>query len=156
MGFGRLSCWNSKLHDMKTEESVIDRKSIDLVTRIIRMVEHLPKDCPGEIMGQAIIRSAAAAGIHYSDAQKAKSGRQFIHDLRLMQSQLTQTDFWLKMIEGTNYFVAGKLDPLKETNAEIRKMVEKSLRTATENQKKLTEQRRLAKERKEELVPSEA
>ncbi len=130
---------------MKTEENIIDQKALDMVTRIIRMVECLPKEGTAEIMGKAIVRSSAAAGIHYAEAEKAKSAREFIRMMRLMQTQLGQTDFWLKMIEGTSYFKPGKLEPLKEANTELIRMVTKSLKTATENQKKLMEQRKKEK-----------
>lgn len=120
---------------------------MDLITRVIRMAEYLPKDSTAEIMGKAVTRSAATAGMHHSDAIRARSSREFIRDLKLMQVQLNQTDFWLKLIENTNYFKVEKISALKSANSEIIRIIEKSIRTATENLKKLTAEKKEAKEK---------
>jgi four helix bundle protein len=81
---------------MKSEELKTRTKAFAL--RIIKLVENLPDNVAGKIIGRQIIRSGMSCGANYRAAYIAKSKKDFVNKLKIVKKELDETLYWFELI----------------------------------------------------------
>ena len=104
--------------------------------RIIRMVGNLPKSHESKIIGNQILRSATSVAANYRASCLAKSKRDFINKLKIVEEEADETMLWLEIIDELGYFHSEKMEPIKTEANEIFSIVVASIKTARKNQTK--------------------
>ena len=107
----------------------------EFALRIIRMVGNLPKSNESNIIGNQILRSASSVAANYRACCLAKSKRDFINKLKIVEEEADETIFWLEMIDELGYFHSKKIEPIKIEANELFSIVVASIKTARNNQK---------------------
>jgi four helix bundle protein len=94
-----------------TEEELKSRvKSIAL--RVIRLVQSLPKNLTGEIIGRQLIRSATSVAANYYSACKARSKADFLNKLGIVEEEADETQFWIELIIESGLMKESRLNDL--------------------------------------------
>ena len=109
----------------------IENRLIEFASRIIDMVEALPKTQAAKHLGGQLLRSGTSPALNYGEAQSAESREDFIHTMKICQKELRETLICLKLIAKRNWFKEGKLNPLLAENNELVAMFVASTRTAS-------------------------
>ena len=107
---------------------------MELGLRVIRMIGMMPETRFSMILGKQVLRSATSVGANYRAACRAKSRKDFINNLKIVEEEADETLFWLEMIEETGIFSHGKLESLKTETNEVISMIVTSLKTLRSNQ----------------------
>ena len=121
---------------MNSEEMKLRLKKFSI--RIIKMTEAMRKDDAKSVLSKQIIRSATSSAANYRAACRAKSTRDFINKLKIVEEETDETMFWLEVIDECEYFKKGKLNELIKENEELLKIVVASLKTSKNNSNKLS------------------
>ena len=101
-----------------TEEELKSRvKSIAL--RVIRLVQSLPKNITGEIIGRQLIRSATSVAANYYSACKARSKADFLNKLGIVEEEADETQFWIELIIESGLISENRLQDLLKEFKEI-------------------------------------
>ncbi len=101
-----------------TEEELKSRvKSIAL--RVIRLVQSLPKNITGEIIGRQLIRSATSVAANYYSACKARSKADFLNKLGIVEEEADETQFWIELIIESGLMSENRLQDLLKEFKEI-------------------------------------
>ena len=103
--------------------------------RIIRLVGKMPDTRESKIIGNQIIRSACSVAANYRASCFAKSKRDFVNKLKIVEEEADETIFWLELIEELNYFSLEKTMPLTAEANEIFSIVVASIKTARKTQR---------------------
>jgi four helix bundle protein len=103
--------------------------------RIFKMSDHLPTCYSALVISRQITRSASSAGANYRAACRSKSSRDFINKLKVVEEELDETDYWLRMIENMEFLSIDRLRELKQEVHELLSIIVKSLKTAKTNQR---------------------
>jgi four helix bundle protein len=75
------------------------RNRIKLIAlRIIRLVQALPKNAVGNVIGNQILRSGTSVAANYYSACKARSRRDFISKIGIAEEEADETLLWLELI----------------------------------------------------------
>ncbi len=75
------------------------RNRIKLIAlRIIRLVQALPKDAVGNVIGNQILRSGTSVAANCYSACKARSRRDFISKIGIAEEEADETLLWLELI----------------------------------------------------------
>jgi four helix bundle protein len=61
--------------------------------RIIRLYSSLPISTETQILGRQLLRSGTSVGAHYSEAQFAKSNKDFINKIESALQELEETSY---------------------------------------------------------------
>ncbi len=117
---------NKKPTAQETEERLID-----FASRIIDLVEALPKSQAAKHLGGQLLRSGTSPALNYGEAQGAESRDDFIHKMKICQKELRETFICLKLISRRNWFKERKLDALLAENNELVAIFVASTRTAS-------------------------
>ena len=116
-------------------QNLIDRTK-KFCVRIVSLTNHLPESRSAIVIANQILRSATSVGANYRAACFAKSQRDFINKLKIVEEETDETIFWLELIEECNLIEATKLIDLKKETKELLAIFISSIKTAKSNCKK--------------------
>ena len=66
--------------------------------RIVRMVNAMPNTIAGNAIAKQIIRSGTSSAANYSAACLAKSNKDFLNKLKIVEEEIDETGHWLSII----------------------------------------------------------
>lgn len=104
--------------------------------RIMNLVEHLPSTKSSNVIANQLMRSAFSIGANYRAVQRAKSSRDFINKLKIVEEETDETLFWLELIEKGKIFPSGRIRNVKLEARELLSIFVASIKTAKSNQAK--------------------
>lgn len=119
----------------KVTPQEMEERLIEFASRIIDMVEALPRTAAAKHLGGQILRSGTSPALNYGEAQAAESRDDFVHKMKVCLKELRETLVCLKLVSKRNWFSEGKLTPLVAENNELVSMFVASTKTATSQSK---------------------
>ncbi len=95
--------------------------------RIIKMVDSMPNTISGNAIARQIIRSGTSPAANYRAACIAKSGKDFLNKLKMVEEEIDETTHWLSIIMDSEMLEKERIKPLYEESVELRKIISKSV-----------------------------
>lgn len=92
---------------MTSDELKLRTKEFAL--RIIRLIENLPNNSTGRVIGSQLLRSSTSIGANYRSACRARSKQEFISKIKIVEEESDESLYWLELIRELNFFKAEKL-----------------------------------------------
>lgn len=84
---------------MNKEE--LKRRTKHFALRVMTLVDHLPKNSKGRILGYQLLRSATSVAANYRAACRARSTAEFVAKLGNILEEADESAFWMElMIDG--------------------------------------------------------
>ena len=88
-----------------------------LALRVIKLVDGLPRNTAGQVIGRQILRSATSVGANYRAACRAQSHAEFAAKLSIVVEETDETLYWLELLEQSSLIKKERLAGLlKEAN----------------------------------------
>lgn len=100
--------------------------------RIIRMVNSMPNTIAGNAIARQIVRSGTSPAANYRAACLAKSGKDFINKMKMVEEEIDETSHWLDVIMEAGLLPSSQVQSLYEESVELGKITTKSITTAKE------------------------
>lgn len=97
--------------------------------RIIKMVDKLPNTISGRAIGAQIVRSGTSPGANYRAACRAKSDKDFVNKLKIVEEELDETEYWIEVISDVELIKPELLLELKKETKELLAIIKQSLIT---------------------------
>jgi four helix bundle protein len=101
--------------------------------RIIKLVEALPKTVAGRNIGNQIFRSGTSSAANYRAACRARSKKEFIAKLGIVEEEIDETLFWLELIIENKLLEKELIIDLSKEANEICAIIVSSIKTAKNN-----------------------
>ena len=98
--------------------------------RILKMVDHLPHTIAGVAIAKQVVRSGTSPGANYRATCVAKSQKDFINKLKMVEEELDETIYWIEIIMESQLIAKDKLLPLYDEAKELCKITVSSINTA--------------------------
>ena len=105
------------------------RRTKQLGLAVIRMIEKFPETRLAWVVKDQILRSALSVGANYRAVCRAKSDKDFINKMRIVEEEADETAYWLEIIEESDLLKSDVLRELKREVNELVAMVVASIRT---------------------------
>ena len=105
------------------------RRTKQLGLAVIRMTEKFPETRLAWVVKDQILRSALSVGANYRAVCRAKSDKDFINKMRIVEEEADETAYWLEIIEESDLLKSDDLIELKREENELVAMVVASIRT---------------------------
>ena len=109
----------------------------DFSLRILRMVDAMPHTVSSLAIAKQIVRSGTSPAANYRAACYAKSSKDFVNKLKMVEEELDETQYWLSLISDAEILPHSRLQPLYEECSELLNIVASAIITA---KKKLNEE----------------
>ena len=117
----------------------MQRRMMRLTLDVIKLTKSFSMSQESKVISYQIIRCSSSTAANYRAACRAKSSRDFIAKMGIVEEESDETVFWLELIIASGLVNEEHVAPiLKEAN-EIVAMTVRSLITAKENLKKLNQ-----------------
>ncbi len=98
-------------------EKELNERTKRTALRVIRLVNSLPKNNVGEVLGRQVVRSATSVAANYRAVCKARSRKDFINKIGISEEEADERELWLELIIESNLVMAGRVqDLLKEVS----------------------------------------
>lgn len=114
----------------------MQKRTKSFSVRIVKMVRTLDYDFAGKILLAQILRSGTSVGSNYRAACLAKSTKDFINKLKIVEEELDETVFWLEVLVEAEIVKESKVKSLMQEGNELFKIVTRSLKTLRAKQAK--------------------
>ena len=105
------------------------RRTKQLGLAVIRMTEKFPETRLAWVVKDQILRSALSVGANYRAVCRAKSDKDFINKMGIVEEEADETAYWLEIIEESDLLKSDDLRELKREVNELVAMVVASIRT---------------------------
>ena len=110
-------------------------KTKRLGLHVIRFVEILPQNYTSRVIVNQILRCALSVGADYRAVCRAKSDKDFINKMKIVEEECDETIYWLEIIEESGLAKIEVVTPLKREAKEILAMIVASINTMSKNLK---------------------
>ena len=112
-----------------TKEELQERMTAFAV-RIVKMVDAMPSTVAGMAIARQVVRSGTSPSANYRAACLAKSDRDFINKLKMVEEELDETLHWLDIIMRSELMKVSRLEPLSLECKELLSIIVKSITTS--------------------------
>ena len=87
----------------------------------------MPNTISGYALAKQVIRSGTSPAANYRAACIAKSGKDFLNKLKMVEEEIDETTHWLSIIMDSEMLSKERVKPLYEESVELRKIISKSI-----------------------------
>ena len=110
------------------KEELRERLTVFAV-RIVKMVDAMPSSVAGQAIARQVIRSGTSPSANYRAACLAKSEKDFINKLKMVEEELDETCHWLEIIMRSELMKESRMKPLHQECSELLNIIAKSIIT---------------------------
>lgn len=100
-----------------------------LALRIIELVNSLPPDDVGRVIGRQVLRCGTSVGANYRASMRPKSRADMVNKLKIVEEEADETLYWLELLVDGNIISESRLKPLMTEVNEIIAMTVASIKT---------------------------
>ena len=97
--------------------------------RIVRLVNAMPNTIAGNAIAKQIIRSGTSPAANYSAACLAKSNKDFLNKLKMVEEEIDETAHWLSVIMDAEILPSDKVLDLYNESIELERIIVRSIKT---------------------------
>ena len=101
----------------------------NFAVRIVKMVDSMPSTISGMAIARQIVRSGTSPSANYRAACLAKSDKDFINKLKMVEEELDETCHWLDIVMRSQMMKESRLKPLHQECSELLNIIAKSIVT---------------------------
>ncbi len=116
------------------KENVLKNKSFEFAIRIVKLCEFLRKNKKEYVLSKQILRSGTSIGALVRESEYAESKADFIHKLTIALKEANETEYWLDLLNKTNYLNVEQSNSLILDNKELLKLLISIIKTTKSNQ----------------------
>jgi len=102
---------------MNREE--LKKRTKEFALRIIKLVNALPNNPAGRVIGKQLLRAGTSIGANYRAACRAKSKSDFIYKINIVEEEADESAFWLELIIESGLMPKSKIESLLKESDEL-------------------------------------
>ena len=124
-----IRAWYNTNGDNMKENILID-KSIEFGARIVKLHRYLAEEKHENVLSRQILRSGTSIGANINEAQYGNSKADFIAKLHIALKETAETEYWLHILEKSEYLDDKMASSLLNDCLEIKRILIASINTA--------------------------
>lgn len=112
------------------KRDVLQRRMRTLAVETIGLTNELPRTMAADVIGRQLVRSVTSVAANYRSACRARSRKEFIAKLGIVEEEADETAWWLELLEHSRLAPGTRLAPLCREAEELVAITVASIRTA--------------------------
>lgn len=81
----------------------LEKRTLEFGVAIIKMSVKLPKLSEAMVIRNQITKSGTSVGANYREANRSRSPKDFKNKIKISESEVSETVYWLEIIENLNW-----------------------------------------------------
>jgi four helix bundle protein len=118
---------------MERNPQALQQRTKAFAMRVLRVFRSLPDSREASILGQQLLRSATSVAANYRAACRARSTRDFVAKLGIVEEEADESLFWLEFIADAGLIEREKLEDLISEAGQLTAIFVASRKTAKGN-----------------------
>ena len=118
--------------DPKNSNSIIANKAYSFALEIIDIYKYLIEVKKESVLSKQILRSGTSIGANINEALSSESKRDFVHKLSISLKEARETNYWLNLLNDSNYISKEQFEKINNFCIEILKMLTSIIKTTKE------------------------
>ncbi|MFS4482950.1 four helix bundle protein [Hyunsoonleella sp. 2307UL5-6] len=86
---------------------------------VIKLSSALPNSIEAKVIKNQITKSGTSVGANYREANRSRSKRDFKNKIKISESEASETEYWLEIINDLNWVEHAKLNPIIKEAKEL-------------------------------------
>ena len=115
------------------EYNAIESKSFHFAIRIVNLYKYLSTEKKEYTLSKQLLRSGTSIGANVAESQQAQSRPDFISKLSIALKETTETKYWLRLLNATDYLESHEFQSIHADCVELEKLLVSILRTSKQN-----------------------
>lgn len=111
----------------------LKKRTKEFALRIIKLVNALPNNPAGRVIGNQLLRAGTSVGANYRAACRAKSKSDFIYKINIVEEEADESSFWLELIIESGLMPKSKIVSLLKETDELTAIFVSTNKTAKSN-----------------------
>ena len=111
-------------------DNVIEQKSFRFAVRMVKLCRFLQEDKKEYTLSKQLLRAGTSIGANIVEAQQAQSRADFIAKLNIALKEAAETDYWLRLLQATDYLTKAEFSSLITDCREIEKLLTAIIKTS--------------------------
>ena len=112
------------------EKHNLQNKSFRFAVRIVKLTKMLKAERKEFILSNQLLRSGTSIGANIVEAQQAQSRADFLSKMNIALKEAVETDYWLRLLEETDYLSTVEFTSIHADCDEIVKILVSSVKSA--------------------------
>lgn len=117
------------------KRDILIDKSFAFAVRIVNLYKYLQEKKSEYVMSKQILRSGTNPGAMIRESKHAESDKDFIHKLSIAQKEISETMYWLELLQQTRHLDNEMFQSIHKDANEVYKLVTSSIITKKKNMK---------------------
>ena len=114
-------------------DNVIEEKSFRFAIRIVNLYKYLCAEKKEYVLSKQLLRCGTSIGANVAEAQQAQSRPDFIAKLSIALKETTETKYWLRLLNATEYMEKSHFQYLYGDCTEIEKLLVSILKSTKQS-----------------------
>ena len=110
-------------------DNVIEEKSFLFAIRVVNLCKYLCTSKKEYVLSKQLLRSGTSIGANIAESQQAQSRPDFISKLSIALKESSETKYWLKLLNATEYLSDVEYKSVVSDCIEIEKILVTILKT---------------------------
>ncbi len=111
----------------------LKQRTKDFALRVMILVDHLPKNRKGRILGDQLLRSATSVAANYRAACRARSSAEFAAKLGTVLEEADESALWMELIADGGLLKQSSVEALLAEANELAAIMFSARRTTQRN-----------------------
>jgi four helix bundle protein len=105
----------------------LQERMTTFAVRIVKMVDAMPSTISGMAIARQIIRSGTSPSANYRAACLAKSDKDFVNKLKMVEEELDETCHWIEIIIRSELMKESRMKPIHQEACELLNIIAKTI-----------------------------
>ncbi len=110
-------------------------KSKDFAVEIIKLCNSIKENYREYVLTNQLVRAGTSIGANIHESKYAQSTADFISKMRIALKECYETEYWLELLNKTDYISSEEYKDIINKCGQIRRMLISSINTVRENNK---------------------
>lgn len=115
------------------KNNIIQKKSFDFAIRIVNLYKYLTEEKKEYTLSKQLLRSGTSIGANIEEALGGQSKKDFIAKLSISYKEAREVNYWLRILQKTNYLSKEQFNAIYSDLEEIQKILASILKTSKKN-----------------------
>ena len=116
--------------------SNVEQKSFLFSVRVVKLARYLQEEKREYILSKQLIRAGTSIGANIVESQQAQSRADFISKLSIALKEASETDYWLRLLNATDYLSESEFSSIIADCKELEKILTSIIKTTRSSPKK--------------------
>jgi len=110
--------------------SDLKQRTKEFALNTVRLVERLPRGRAADVIGRQLLRSGTSVAANYRSARRARSRREFIAKMGIVEEEADESSLWLDLLVEAGLVPSAQVAALRDEADQLVAITVASIRTA--------------------------